>query len=170
MIASRRLLIFGGLVLATLGIFYGVYYAAFAEHQALNQMGSSLALSFAAAASRDSVQSKSALQQYGETKYDYVRDVDFHSHWVGLSMILIVLGVIFEHVHFSESIRTTLAVCLLVGSLMFPLAVFLQTYFHGASIFKALAVVGPALIIVSLAGTAWGFARASTGSLRNDVV
>lgn len=157
---SSKYLVLGGLALAALGMLYGLQYALFTEHQTLDQMGGSLTQSFAAAAGRDSAQSQAALHQYGETKYDYVRQVDFHSHWIGLAMLLIVLGIVFDRVNFGESARAAIALCLLLGSALFPLAVILQTYQHGALIFKALAVVGSGLVIVGLTAAAWGFARA----------
>ncbi len=162
MTSSRTLLIFGGMALATLGMLYGLYYAVFVEHQTLDQMGGSLAQCFIAAASRNLGQSQAALEQYGETKYDYVRQVDAHSHSIGLGMLMIVLGVIFERVNFREGIRQLIAFSLLAGSALFPLAIILQTRNHGALIFKALAVAGPGLVIVGLAATAWGFARQRT--------
>lgn len=162
MTGSRKILIFGGLALAAFGMLYGLQYALFTEHQTLDQMGGSLARSFAAAAGHDLTQSQSALVSYGETKYDYVRQVDSHSHWIGLAMLMIVLGVVFNRVHLSEQIRQLIAFSLLAGSTLFPLAVILQTYHHGALIFKALAVVGPVLVIAGLTAASWGFARAKT--------
>jgi hypothetical protein len=162
MTSSRKLLIFGGMALATLGMLYGLYYAVFVEHQTLDHMGGSLAQSFIAAANRNLGQSQAALEQYGEAKYDYVREVDAHSHSIGLGMLMIVLGVIFERVNFREGIRQLIAFSLLAGSVLFPLAIILQTRNHGALIFKALAVAGPGLVIFSLAATAWGFARQRT--------
>jgi hypothetical protein len=159
MIASRKFLIFGGMILAALGMLYGVEYAVFTEHQTLDGMGGALAQSFAAAAGHDTARSQAALHEYGEIKYDYVRQVDAHSHWVGLSMLMIVLGVIFDRVHFSEGVRQGIAMILLLGSVLFPLAVLLQTYHHGALLLKALAVLGPGLVIFGLTATAWGFAR-----------
>jgi hypothetical protein len=159
---SRKLLIFGGMALAAVGMLYGLQYALFVEHQTLDQMGGSLAQSFAAAANHDLGQSRAALERYGETKYDYVRQVDVHSHWIGLAMLMIVLGVIFERVNFREGIRKLVACSLLAGSALFPLAVILQTYHHGALVLKALAVVGSGLVIAALTGTAWGFARPRT--------
>lgn len=161
MTSSRKLLVLGGLVLAALGMFYGLYYAVFVEHQTLDQMGGSLAQSFSAAAARDLSSSRTALQRYGETKYDYVRQVDTHSHWVGLAMLMIVLGALFDRVSFSESRRQLVALSLLAGSAVFPLSVILQTYHHGAMLYKALAVVSSGLVIAALAATAWGFARPS---------
>jgi predicted histidine transporter YuiF (NhaC family) len=159
MTSSRKLLVLGGMALAALGMLYGLYYAVFVEHQTLDQMGGSLAQAFASAAERNSSQSQIALEAYAATKYDYVRQVDAHSHWIGLGMLMIVLGVLFGRVNFSEAGKQAVAICLLAGSAVFPLAVVLQTYHHGALIFKALAVVGPGMVIFGLAATAWGFAR-----------
>jgi hypothetical protein len=159
MIGSRKLLIFGGMMLAALGMLYGLQYALFTEHQTLDHMGGSLAQSFAAAANRNVRESQVALEQYGDTKYDYVRQVDAHSHWIGLAMLMIALGMIFERVNFSEVIRQLIAFSLLTGSVLFPLAVIFQTYRHGALVLNVLAVIGSGLIIAALAATAWGFAR-----------
>jgi hypothetical protein len=156
---SRKVLLFGGLALAAVGMLYGLQYALFSEHQTLNQMGGSLSQSFAAAAGRDSLQSQTALERYGETKYNYVREVDAHSHWIGLAMLMMVLGVVFDGVRFKEGTRQIIASSLLSGSILFPLAVILQTYQHGALLFKALAIVGPGLVIAALMAAAWGFAR-----------
>jgi len=156
---SARLLILGGLALAAFGMLYGLHYALFVEHQTLDQLGGSLAQAFMHAADRHPVQSRAALKTYGETKYDYVRQVDAHSHWIGLAMLMIVLGVLFQRVNFREGIRQAIALSLLVGSCVFPLSVILQTYHHGAMALKALAVASSALVIVAIAATAWGFAR-----------
>jgi len=159
---SSRLLIFGGLALAAFGMLYGLHYAVFVEHQTLDQLGGSLTEAFQHAADRRAAQSTAALDAYGQTKYDYVRQVDAHSHWIGLAMLMIVLGVLFERVNFSESMRQAIALSLLVGSAVFPLSVILQTYHHGAMALQALAVASSGLIIVAMAAIAWGFARPRT--------
>jgi hypothetical protein len=159
---SSRLLIFGGLALAAFGMLYGLHYAVLVEHQTLDRLGGSLTQAFQHAADRHPAQSQAALDAYRETKYDYVRQVDAHSHWIGLAMLMIVLGVLFERVHFSESMRQAIALSLLVGSAVFPLSVILQTYHHGATILKALAVASSGLVILAMAATAWGFARPRT--------
>ena len=162
MTGSSRLLIFGGLALAAFGMLYGLHYAVLVEHQTLDRLGGSLTQAFQHAADRHPAQSQAALDAYRETKYDYVRQVDAHSHWIGLAMLMIVLGVLFERVHFSESMRQAIALSLLVGSAVFPLSVILQTYHHGATILKALAVASSGLVILAMAATAWGFARPRT--------
>src|SRR5207237_1444333 len=81
---ARKVLVFGGLALAAFGMLYGLYYAVFVEHQTLDQMGGSLANAFVHAAQRQMADSRAALDAYASVKYDYVRQVDVHSHWIGL--------------------------------------------------------------------------------------
>jgi len=159
MSAARRLLIVGGIALALLGMTYGVWYAVFAEHQELDGIGKSLTTSFSAAAKRDSTAAGAALREYKELKYSYDRHVDAHGHWIGLAMVLVVLGIGLERVGFNERLTMALAVGLVLGSFLFPLGVLLQTFSRGP-VPKAVAVVGSALVIVSLAGMTVGFAMA----------
>ena len=155
---SRKLLIFGGTILAALGMLYGLHYAVFVEHQTLDRVGGSLAGAFAHAAERHWDDSQLALSTYRETKYDYVRQVDLHSHWIGLAMLLIVLGVVFDEVTFGEPVRFAIALAMLAGSVVFPLGVILQTV-QMVPLGSALAIAGSALVIVALGATAAGFMR-----------
>jgi len=157
MSAARRLLILGGIGLALLGMIYGLWYAVFAEHQELDGIGKSLATAFSAAAGRDSTAAGNALKAYREVKYTYDRHVDVHGHWIGLAMILIVLGIALDRMSSSERMKMMLSAGLLLGSFLFPLGVLLQTYSRGAAP-RAAAVAGSALVIVSLAGMMLGFA------------
>jgi hypothetical protein len=155
---SRRLLILGGAILAAVGMLYGLHYAVFVEHQALDRMGSSLAGAFANAAERHWNDSQSALIAYRDTKYDYVRQVDVHSHWIGLAMLMIVLGVVFDEVAFGDRVRFLIALAMLAGSIVFPLGVILQTE-RMVPLGSALAILGSALVILALGVTAVGFMR-----------
>jgi hypothetical protein len=158
MSAARRVLLIGGIALALWGMGYGLWYAVFAEHQALDGIGSSLATGFASAAERNSASAEAALAKYREAKYIYDRQVDVHSHWIGLAMLLIVLGIGFDRVTFSDRLKLVLALSLFLGAVLFPLGVLLQTMSHG-SLPRAIAVAGSALVIGSLAGIAAGFGR-----------
>ena len=163
MSAGRRLLIVGGMALALLGMIYGGWYAVFAEHQELDGIGRSLTASFSAAAGRDARAAQSALLQYRERKYDYDRHVDVHGHWIGLAMLLMVLGIGLDRVSFSEQVKMLLATTLVLGSFLFPLGVLLETVNRG-SVPRALAVAGSALVIVSLAGMMLGLVRQQNSS------
>lgn len=162
MSGARKLLIFGGVTLAAFGMLYGLHYAVFIEHQTLDRLGGSLATAFLQAASRNISASQEAVDAYGHVKYAYVRQVDAHSHWIGLAMLLIVLGAVFDRVRFAERVRFWLAVALLAGSVIFPLGVMLQAAKPGGVIFSAMAIGGAGLVTAALAGVAAGFARRSS--------
>lgn len=155
---SAKLLLIGGLALAIWGMSYGLWYAVFAEHQQLERIGGALATSFAESAERNPPGAQVALEEYRATKYVYERHVDVHSHWIGLAMVLIVLAFAFDRVGLEERMRYWLALALLVGAVVFPLGVLLQAVVYGA-VTKGIAVAGSALVIGSLAGTAYGLWR-----------
>jgi hypothetical protein len=154
----RRVFLAGGLLLALWGMAYGLWYAVFAEHQALDGIGASLSNAFASAAQRQTESVGNALEQYRATKFIYDRQVDVHSHWIGLAMVLIVLGIGLDRLRFSERIKLILSIGAFLGAVLFPLAVLLQTFDHG-SVPRMLAVVGSGLVIGSLAAFAIGFAQ-----------
>ena len=158
MSGSRKLLVVSGLGLSIWGMAYGLYYALFEEHQALDQMGLHLTTGFVRAAERNLPGSHAEIQAYAKTAFTYVRRVDVHSHWGGLAMLLIVLGIVFDRVAFEERKRFYLAAALVVGSVIFPLGVILQTVREGI-LPSGLAVFGSALIIAALSAVALGFAR-----------
>ena len=173
MSGSRRLLIVGGIALAVGGMSYGLWYAVFAEHQALDNIGGSLAGGFAAAADRNTSVMESSLQRYREAKYVYERQVDVHGHWIGLAMLLIVLGIGYDRVNFSEWAKGLLAGGLLVGAVVFPLGVLAQTWSHGAWP-RAVAIAGSGIMVGSLAIVAFGAVRGGAdrdgGGLKHDEV
>jgi len=156
---SRKLLIVGGITLAALGMLYGLHYAIFVEHQTLDGMGSSLAAGFMHVADRHMPEAQASIEAYGQVKYNYVRQVDIHSHWIGLAMLMIVLGAIFDSVSFDEPARWWIALSLLVGAVMFPLGVILQTVHHGGAVPSAMTVAGSALVILALSAVVIGLAR-----------
>jgi hypothetical protein len=121
-------------------------------------MGERLSAGFAYAAQRQMSEAHHALEDYAQTKYEYVREVDVHSHWTGLAMLLILLGVLFDQVGFAEPRRFALAVLLVAGAALFPLGVILETVNEGSGP-KALATGGAAVVIAGLAGVAVGFFR-----------
>lgn len=156
---SQKLLILGGIALAMFGMLYGLHYAVFVEHQSLNRMGGSLSGAFTEAALGDWSQSEANLMAYKDLKYKYTRQVDVHSHWIGLAMLMIVLGLMWDEVHFSEHVRQWLARALFLGSVLFPTGVLAQTAARARFLSSALAIAGSTLVMIGLVGTAWGFWR-----------
>jgi hypothetical protein len=152
------LLLFGGIAVAILGMSYGLWYAVFAEHQALDGIGRSLASSFQAAAERDTAVAVQALLEYRQAKYTYDRQVDVHGHWIGLSMLLIVLSIAADRIAIAEKWKLLLAWMLFLGCVLFPLGVLMQTWSHG-SFPRAVAVLGSAMVIAALAAMIAGVLR-----------
>jgi hypothetical protein len=163
MSGSRRLLILGGIALALWGMGYGLWYAVFAEHQALNGIGASLATAFDASASRNLGAAETAFSDYKKAKYIYDRQVDVHGHWIGLGMLLIVVGIAFDRVQFAERHKRVLACALLSGGAIFPFGVLLQTFDHGA-IPRGIAILGSGLVIAALMGITLGIAGRGASS------
>ena len=159
MSGARKLLIFGGLALAAFGMLYGLHYALLVEHQTLDRMGGSLATAFVDAAERNMPAAQLAIDEYTDTKYNYVRQVDAHSHWIGLAMVMIILGVVLERMAFTERTRFLIALALALGSFSFPAAVILQIFTHGSLVSSVLAITGSALVIAAMVAAAAGFAR-----------
>ena len=157
MTRARCILLFGGIALAIVGMCHGTWYAVFAEHQALDRIGESLASAFTHAADRDTASASIALAEYRAGKYVHDRQVDAHGHWIGLAMLLVVLGIVFDRLSFTEKWKLLLAIGLLVGATVFPLSVLLQSFSHG-SLPRALSIASSALLIGTLAITAFGFA------------
>ena len=149
--SAKRVLLVGGIGVALLGMTYGLWYAVFAEHQALDGIGASLTAGLTSAAQRDQAKSAEALQRYRVAKYKYERQVDAHSHWLGLAMVLVLLGIGIDYVRLSRKQKLFLAWALLIGSVLFPLSVLLQTVNAGPNP-KILAVLGSALVILALLG------------------
>jgi hypothetical protein len=69
-----------------------------------------------------------------------------------------VLALGFDYVGLPERVKMLLACSLLLGSVLFPLGVLMQTWNHGP-LPRAVAILGSALVIASVAGTVLGFLR-----------
>jgi hypothetical protein len=158
MSASRKLLLGGGLALVMWAMNFGLWYALSVEHQTLERMGGALATGFAQAAERKMEDARASLESYAAAEFDYVRQVDVHSHWGGLAVLLMLLGLAFDRVGFSERARTVLAALLVAGSFLFPLGVLLQTLDHGVAP-KIMGAAGAAMVILGMGAVALGFAR-----------
>ena len=156
--SAKKLLIGSGLLLAIWGMAYGFFYAASIEHQTLEKIGSSLASGFTFAAQRNLPEAQAALDEFANASFVYVRQVDAHGHWIGLSMLLIVFGTVFHRVGFGERVQLWLASGLVAGAAIFPLGVLLETFDEGWGP-KLIAAAGSAVMTLVLVGIAVGFAR-----------
>ena len=153
-----HMLAVAGLALAVCAMAYGFYYAVWVEHQTLDGIGGALAGAFQEAARGDLNAAHKQFDAYTRAKYVYTREVDAHSHWIGLAMILLILGALWDRVGFGATGKSLLAVALVLGSVVFPAGVLAQNYLaapHG----RVIAVTGTVLLLVGFVMAAVGFAR-----------
>jgi hypothetical protein len=155
---SQQLLAVAGLALAVWAMAYGFYYAVWVEHQTLDHIGGSLAGAFQQAAVREMQQSRASLNEYARAKYVYTREVDAHSHWIGLAMILLALAAVWNRLAFGEAARGLLAGVVIAGAYGFPLGVVLQNHL-GGGVGQGIAVAGSGLVIIALIAVSIGFAH-----------
>ena len=156
MTGSQKILLSGGLALAILGMAYGFWYAVVDEHPTLERMGVSLASAFAEVAKGEMAQARDSLETYGETRFEYIREVHFHGHLVALSTLLLILGLFFNQLAFSERIRLYLASLLVFGTAALPLGSLLEIVLTGP-VPMAVALLGTISIIGGLGAVAAGF-------------
>ena len=154
----QQALAVAGLALAVWAMSYGFYYAVWVEHQTLDHIGGALAGAFQHAALRETPASHTSLEDYARAKYVYTREVDAHSHWIGLAMVLLALAALWNRLSFGERTRGMLAGALILGAYGFPLGVLLQNS-TGGGIGQGIAIAGSALLILAFTAVAWGFAR-----------
>ena len=156
MTGSQKILLSAGLALTILGMAYGFWYALADEHPTLERMGVSLASSFAEVANGEMEQARESLNIYGETRFEYIREVHVHGHLVALSTLLIVLGLFFNQLAFPERIRLYLASLLVLGTVALPLGSVLEMFTSGL-LPKAVALLGAVAVIVGMSAVAAGF-------------
>src|SRR2546423_21907 len=155
---ARRTLIVGGLALLALSMAYGLWYALAVEHQRLDQVGGSLAGSFSQAADRNVDSAQKKLQEYGDARYRYIREVDAHSHWSGLALLLVLLGLAVDYLAFPERARLWLARAMLLSAAAFPACVFWQSFDSG-NLPRMASAIFAGVLVVAMALVAWGFIR-----------
>jgi hypothetical protein len=73
-------------------------------------------------------------------------------------MLLIIVAIGYDHVSFSQKLKTLLAWILLIGSAFFPLGVLMQTWSHGPAP-RFVAALASAMVIIALAAMVLGFLR-----------
>jgi len=165
MTGSQKILLSGGLALAILGMAYGFWYAVADEHPTLERMGVSLASAFAEVAKGEMDPAREFLKTYGETRFEYIREVHTHGHLVALSTLLLVLGLFFNQLAFTERIRLYLASLLVFGTAALPLGSLLEIMLNGP-VPKAVALLGAVSLVGGLGAVAAGLVLSTVRSRR----
>lgn len=154
---ERRALLSGGTILVLLGFLHGAWYAGahLYEHEArevriLDAMVDSAAASKATAISQ-------AGEGYGQLLGEKAVNIAAHSHVIEFGLLAILLSFIQPYVFLSDRWKRRWVNVLLAGSLILPVAVFLEIRY--GLIAGGIADVGGLMVIVALMGMAVGVVR-----------
>ncbi|MEH6581875.1 MAG: hypothetical protein V7754_08070 [Halioglobus sp.] len=157
---AGRILILTGVILIACTMAFGVGYALFDEHQTLVGMGMHMATGFMEASNGNMEAAYSALDSYGALTQEYRNEVHSHGHWGMLSLILIVLGLVFDRLGLEQRKGVLLASLLAASTALFPLGVLLQIG-PAASLGKILSMAGSIGMILGLLATVYGLFRSN---------
>ena len=149
MSSAQRVLILTGIALIAITMAYGVGYAIFDEHQTLVGMGVLMATGFTEAAGGDMTAAFEALDAYGALSQEYRNEVHSHGHWGMLSLVLIVLGLVFDRIGIAPRQGLILAWLLAVSAALFPLGVLMQIG-PAAGIGKVFSIAGSLGMVAGL--------------------
>ncbi len=156
---ESRMLISGGTLLVLLGFLHGAWYAGvhLYEHEArevqiLDTMVDSAAASNAA-------MTMHAGQDYGQLLGEKAVNIAAHSHAIEFGLLAILLSFIQPYVFLSDKWKRRWVNVLLAGSLILPVAVFLEIKY--GLIAGGIADLGGLMVIVALIGMAVGVVRYS---------
>ena len=158
---ANRILILTGVFLIACTMAFGVGYAIFDEHQTLVGMGMHMATGFMEASNGDMEASYLALDTYGALSQEYRNEIHSHGHWGMLSLILIVLGLVFDKLGLDQGKAVLLASLLAASATLFPLGVLLQIG-PAASIGKILSIAGSTGMVVGLLVAVYFLLRSKT--------
>ena len=160
MTMPQRILILTGLFLIAFTMAFGVWYAIFDEHQTLVGMGVQMATGFAEMAAADPGASTEALENYAALSQEYRREVHAHGHWGMLSLVLIIIGLVFNRLGLAERQGLWLAWLLALSAALFPLGVLLQI--------GSAAALGKVLTVPASLGMVFGLLLSAGALIKNS--
>lgn len=162
--SARRLLIFGGIALVTVGMIFGDIFAVFILHQNAGEQGHALIEASQAVAEKNPAAIHSTFARLGALLESRGTKVDAHVHMIGAGYLALLLAIVQPYIALSLKAKKILAVLFVAGGTLLPIGIFLIHYVGLA--YSPFAVIGwasvladasGALMIAALAGELWGF-------------
>jgi hypothetical protein len=160
---AARMLVFGGIALIAAGMLFGDIFAVFVLHQNGGATGQALLAATQAVSAHNGTAVKDIFASIGRLMEDRGTKVDAHVHMTDAGYLALLLALLQPYVALSPGRKKFFARLFLLGAVLLPLGIFLIHYVGLAySPFKVigwasvLADSAGALLIVALAGFAWG--------------
>ena len=152
LMSARRLLVFGGIALITVGMLFGDIFAVFVLHQNGGQTGQALLAASEAASAGEALAVKQVFERIGGLLEDHGTKVDAHVHMTDAGYLALLLALIQPYVALSHRHKKILARLFLVGGLLLPVGIFLIHYVGLA--YSPFAAIGWASVLADSAGAA----------------
>jgi len=156
--SPEKTLLTGGMLLLVAGLLFGAVYGYLVQHETLLVLRESYRTLLAASAAGDQSATQAALERARRMNYVYVRAVDVHTHLIKMASVVLLIGLVYPMVAFSERARRALAALFLAGAWLFPLGVFAEIFWQGL-LPQMLAAAGASAAIAALAGIVGGLYR-----------
>jgi hypothetical protein len=161
---AQKILILTGVLLIGITMLFGSGYALFDQQQTLVGMGMAMTQGFTEAAQSNMHAAHAAMEQFGAISQEYRRKIHAHGHWGVLSLILLILGLVFNRLQLSDKNQQLLAWLLSASAFLFPLGVLLQIWALTAPIGALLAIPASSGMIIGLLITGWALLKEPDGS------
>ena len=143
-----RNLIIVALAVILLSSIAGGMFAFKVEQETLLLLREQYEAAFSAAAHNDIPAARQYLQEAQQQNFRYARIIDAHTHYIKLSVLLLLAAFLLPVCRPGGKIRTLVSASFFAGIALFPTSVYLQTLKPGM-IYQGSAAVGALLIIAA---------------------
>lgn len=160
---GARVLAIAGLLMAAGGMAVGEIYAIYISHVANAAIGQHWTAVIEAAARGDLVPVREHFGVIGELTEKRGRTMHGHSHLAAYGLLALVLALVQPAVEFSAGTRFRLALLFVTGAILQAGGTYVS-YYAGAPLLYV-ADAGGLLLVLAVAGTAWGLRNALSAGL-----
>ncbi|MEE9263278.1 MAG: hypothetical protein V3V11_02375, partial [Vicinamibacteria bacterium] len=127
-LSPARILIFGGILIAIVGMLFGEYYAIFHLHQSGMTIEAEMLNSVKAVAAGDSEPIGGSMERIGKMLENMGTKKDTHAHWIQLAYLCLILGLVQPYIALGETWKRRWAIVLVASSFILPVGVFTIYY------------------------------------------
>jgi hypothetical protein len=127
-LSPARILIFGGILIAIVGMLFGEYYAIFHLHQSGMTIESEMLSSVQAVARGDDAPLARSMANIGKMLENMGTKKDTHTHWIQLAYLCLILGLVQPYIRLGDTWKRRWAVIMVASSFILPVGVFTIYY------------------------------------------
>ena len=127
-LSPARILIFGGILIAIVGMLFGEYFAIFHLHQSGMTIEAEMLNSVNAVAAGDSEPIGGSMERIGKMLENMGTKKDTHTHWIQLAYLCLILGLIQPYIAIGPTWKRRWAIVLVASSFILPVGVFAIYY------------------------------------------